>query len=127
MHLGELAVGPVVLPQQRELLHRIVEQLLGGGVDERPVQRLVGRARGEGHLDEHPPAVLRIGGPAREANEELYRTLVEAATEQLLRYSEAELALLCEYHRASRALTEAHAERVRSLLSERAQEGEAAS
>ena len=64
---------------------------------------------------------------AREANEELYRPLVEAATEQLLRYSEAELVLLREYHRASRALTEAHAERVRSLLSGRAQEGDAAS
>lgn len=64
---------------------------------------------------------------AREANEELHRPLVEAATEQMLRYSEAELALLREYHRASRGLTEAHAERVRSLLSERAQEGEAAS
>ena len=64
---------------------------------------------------------------ARDANEELYRPLVEAASDQLLRYSEAELALLREYHRASRALTEAHAARVRSLLSERAQEGEAAS
>ena len=64
---------------------------------------------------------------AREANEELYRPLVEAATEQLRRYSEEELALLREYHRASRAVTEAHAERVRGLLSERAQEGEAAS
>ena len=64
---------------------------------------------------------------AREANEELYRPLVEAATEQLLRYSEEELALLREYHRASRALTEAHAERVRGLLGERAQEREAAS
>ena len=52
---------------------------------------------------------------------------MEAATEQLLRYSEEELALLREYHRASRALTEAHAERVRGLLSERAQEREAAS
>jgi hypothetical protein len=64
---------------------------------------------------------------ARAANEELSRPLVEAATEQMLRYSEAELALLREYHRSSRELTEAHAERVRSLLSERAQEGEAAS
>ena len=43
------------------------------------------------------------------------------------RYSEEELALLREYHRASRALTEAHAERVRGLLSARAQEREAAS
>ena len=64
---------------------------------------------------------------AREANEELYRPLVEAATEQLLRYSDEELALLRTYHRASRALTEAHAERVRGLLSRRAQEREAAS
>ena len=64
---------------------------------------------------------------AREANEELYRPLVEAATEQLLHYSEEELALLRAYHRASRALTEAHAERVRGLLSRRAQEREAAS
>ena len=64
---------------------------------------------------------------ARETNEELNRPLVEAATEQLLRYSEEELALLREYHRASRALTEAHAERVRGLLGERAQEREAAS
>ena len=64
---------------------------------------------------------------AREANEELYRPLVEAATEQLLGYSDEELALLRAYHRASRALTEAHAERVRGLLSRRAQEREAAS
>ena len=64
---------------------------------------------------------------ARAANEELSRPLVEAATEQLLRYSEEELALLREYHRTSRALTEAHTERVRALLSERAQEREAAS
>jgi DNA-binding MarR family transcriptional regulator len=64
---------------------------------------------------------------ARAANEELYRPLVEAATEQLRRYSEEELALLREYHRASRELTEAHAERVRGLLRGRRQEGEAAS
>ena len=64
---------------------------------------------------------------AREVKEELDRPLVDAATEQMLRYSEEELTLLREYHRASRALTEAHAERVRSLLSERAQEREAAS
>ena len=63
---------------------------------------------------------------AREANEALYRPLAEAAAEQLLRHSEDELALLREYHRTSRALTEAHAERVR-LLSARAQDGEAAS
>ena len=64
---------------------------------------------------------------AREANEELYGPLIEAATEQMLRYSEEELALLREYHRASRALTEAHAVRVRGLLNERTHEGEAAS
>jgi len=71
--------------------------------------------------------LVEITPAAREANEELYRPLVEAAAEQLQRYSEEELALLREYHRASRALTEAHAERVRGLLSERAQEGEGAS
>ena len=64
---------------------------------------------------------------AREANEELFRPLVEAATEQMLDYTDEELALLREYHRASRALTEAHAVRVRGLLNERTQEGEAAS
>ena len=64
---------------------------------------------------------------AREANEELDRPLVEAASEQLLRYSEEELVLLRDFHRTSRALTEAHAERIRSLLGERAQEREAAS
>jgi hypothetical protein len=64
---------------------------------------------------------------ARDARQDLYRPLVEAASDQLLRYSEVDLALLREYHRASRALTEAHAAQVRSLLSDRAQEGEAAS
>ena len=64
---------------------------------------------------------------AREAKEELDRPLVEAATEQMLRYTDEELALLREYLRASRTLTEAHTERVRGLLSDRAQEGEAAS
>ena len=64
---------------------------------------------------------------AREANDELHRPLVEAATEQMLRYSEEELTLLREYHRASRGLTEAHTKRVRGLRGERAQEGEAAS
>jgi DNA-binding MarR family transcriptional regulator len=64
---------------------------------------------------------------AREANEELHRPLLEAAAEQLLRYSEEELALLREYHRSRRRLAEAHAERVRSLPRGRRQEGEAAS
>ena len=64
---------------------------------------------------------------AREAKKELYRPLVEATTDQLHRYSEEELTLLREYHRASRALSEAHAERVRNLLRERQAEGEAAS
>jgi DNA-binding MarR family transcriptional regulator len=64
---------------------------------------------------------------ARKANELLYGPLAEAATEQLGRYSEAELALLRDYHRASRAVTEAHAERVRSLLRRRQEDGEAAS
>jgi DNA-binding MarR family transcriptional regulator len=64
---------------------------------------------------------------ARAANEELQRPLVEAAAEQMLRYSEEELALLGEYHRSSRALTEAHAEQVRSGLSGRRQEREATS
>ncbi len=61
---------------------------------------------------------------AQDANEELYRPLVEAATEQTLRYSEQELALLREYLRASRVLTEAHAQRLRG---DRVQEREAAS
>ena len=64
---------------------------------------------------------------ARAASEELSRPLVEAATEQMLRYSEEELTLLREYHRSSRALAQAHAERVRGLLRERQAEGEAAS
>ena len=64
---------------------------------------------------------------AREAGEELDRPFVEAATELLLRYSEEELVLLRDYHRASRALTDAHAERVRGLLGGRTQEREAAS
>jgi DNA-binding MarR family transcriptional regulator len=64
---------------------------------------------------------------ARAANEELYRPLAEAGTDQMRRYSEAELTLLRDYHRSSRALIEAHAQRIRGLLSERAQEGEAAS
>jgi DNA-binding MarR family transcriptional regulator len=64
---------------------------------------------------------------ARAANEELHRPMVEAAAEEMLRYSEEELALLAEYHRSSRALTEAHAERLRSGLSGRRQEREATS
>jgi hypothetical protein len=71
--------------------------------------------------------VVEMTPAARQVNEELYRPLVEAATEQMLRYSEEELALLREYHRASRAITEAHAERVRALPRARVQEGEAAS
>ena len=86
-----------------------------------------GLARRTSDPEDRRRVLVEMTPAAREANEELYRPLVEAATEQLLRYSEEELALLREYHRASRALTEAHAERVRSLLSERAQEGEAAS
>ena len=86
-----------------------------------------GLARRTSDPDDRRRVLVEMTPAAREANEELYRPLVEAATEQLLRYSEEELALLREYHRASRALTEAHAERVRGLLSERAQEREAAS
>jgi DNA-binding MarR family transcriptional regulator len=61
--------------------------------------------------------LVEITPAARKANEALYRPLVESAAEQLLGYSEEELALLREYLRASRTLTEAHAERVRGLLS----------
>jgi DNA-binding MarR family transcriptional regulator len=86
-----------------------------------------GLARRTSDPSDRRRVLVEMTPAAHEANEELYRPLVEAATEQMLRYSEAELALLREYHRASRGLTEAHAERVRSLLSERAQEGEAAS
>lgn len=64
---------------------------------------------------------------ARAANEELYRPLVEAATEHLARYSEDELALLRDYHRSSRALTQAHADRVRGLLARPHGDDEAAS
>ena len=60
--------------------------------------------------------LVEITPAARKANEALYRPLVEAAGEHLLRYSQEELALLREYLSASRALTEAHAERVRGLL-----------
>ena len=63
--------------------------------------------------------LVEITAVAREASEELSRPLVEAATEQMLSHSEEELALLREYHRASRVLTEAHAERVRGLLRNR--------
>ena len=60
--------------------------------------------------------LVEITPAARKANEALYRPLVEAAGEQMLRYSDEELALLREYLSASRALTEAHAGRVRGLL-----------
>jgi DNA-binding MarR family transcriptional regulator len=85
-----------------------------------------GLARRRSDPGDRRRVLVEMTPAARHANEDLYRPLVEAASDQLLRYSEAELALLREYHRASRALTEAHAARVR-LLSERAQEGEAAS
>jgi DNA-binding MarR family transcriptional regulator len=71
--------------------------------------------------------VVEMTPAARRANEELYRPFVAAAAEQMLAYSEEELALLRAYHRASRALTEAHAERVRGLPRGRRYEGEAAS
>jgi DNA-binding MarR family transcriptional regulator len=64
---------------------------------------------------------------AREANEMLFGPLVESSTAQLSRYSEAQLALLRDYHRDGRALLEAHAERVRGLLRRRQEDGEAAS
>ena len=74
-----------------------------------------GLARRTSDPEDRRRVVVEITPAARRANEVLYRPLVEAATEQMLRYSEEELALLREYHRASRALTEAHAERVRGL------------
>jgi DNA-binding MarR family transcriptional regulator len=86
-----------------------------------------GLARRTSDPDDRRRVLVEMTSAARAANEELYRPLVEAATEQMLRYSEEELALLRGYHRASRALTEAHAERVRGLLRERDQEGDAAS
>jgi DNA-binding MarR family transcriptional regulator len=86
-----------------------------------------GLARRTSDPEDRRRVVVEMTPAARKANEELYRPLVEAATEQMLRYSEDELALLREYHRASRAITEAHAERVRGLLRAPAQEGEAAS
>jgi len=68
--------------------------------------------------------LVEITSTAQEASEELSRPLVEAATEQMLRYSREELELLRDYHRTSRELTEAHAERIHGL---RRHEREAAS
>jgi DNA-binding MarR family transcriptional regulator len=70
--------------------------------------------------------LVEITPATRQANEELYAPLVEAASEQLSRYSDEELELLRDYHRASRAVTEAHAARVRERL-QAGREGEAAS
>jgi len=86
-----------------------------------------GLARRTSDPEDRRRVVVEITPAARQANEQLYRPLVAAATERMLRYSEEELALLREYHRASRELTEAHAERVRGLLRPRPQDGEAAS
>lgn len=86
-----------------------------------------GLARRASDPDDRRRVLVEMTPAARRANVALYRPLVEAATEQMLRFSEQELALLREYHRASRAITEAHAERVRGLPRGRAQEGEAAS
>jgi DNA-binding MarR family transcriptional regulator len=74
-----------------------------------------GLARRTSDPEDRRRVVVEITPAARRANEVLYRPLVEAATEQMQRYSHEELALLREYHRTSRALTEAHAERVRGL------------
>ncbi len=86
-----------------------------------------GLARRTSDPDDRRRVVVEITPAARQASEELYRPLVAAAAEQMLAYSEEELALLREYHRASRALTEAHAERVRGLLGTRGHERDAAS
>jgi DNA-binding MarR family transcriptional regulator len=83
-----------------------------------------GLARRASDPDDRRRVLVEMTPAAKAASEKLYRPLVEAATEQLRRYSEDELALLREYHRVSRELTEAHAARVRGVL---AQEGEAAS
>jgi DNA-binding MarR family transcriptional regulator len=83
-----------------------------------------GLARRTSDPEDRRRVLVEMTPAATAASEKLYRPLVEAATEQLRRYSEDELALLREYHRASRELTEAHAARVRNGL---AQEGEAAS
>jgi DNA-binding MarR family transcriptional regulator len=86
-----------------------------------------GLARRTSDPEDRRRVVVEMTAAARRATEELSRPLLEASKEQMLRYSEDELALLGEYHRASRALTEAHAERVRGRLRERAQEGVGAS
>jgi DNA-binding MarR family transcriptional regulator len=86
-----------------------------------------GLARRTSDPEDRRRVVVEMTPVARRANEELSRPFVAAAVEQMLGYSEEELALLREYHRASRALTEAHAERVRGLPRGRGYEGEAAS
>jgi DNA-binding MarR family transcriptional regulator len=86
-----------------------------------------GLARRRSDPDDRRRVLVEMTPAARVANEELHRPLAEAGTEQMLSYSEAELTLLRDYHRSSRALIEAHAQRIRGLLSERAQEGEVAS
>lgn len=74
-----------------------------------------GLARRTSDPEDRRRVVVEMTPVARRANEELFRPFVEAAAEQMLGYSEEELALLRGYHRASRALTEAHAARVRGL------------
>jgi DNA-binding MarR family transcriptional regulator len=86
-----------------------------------------GLARRTSDLDDRRRVLVEVTPAARAANEALYRPLAEAAGEQMLRYSEEQLALLRDYQRTSREITEAHAERVRSLPRGRPQEGEAAS
>jgi len=83
-----------------------------------------GLARRTSDPDDRRRVLVEITSTARAAGEELSRPLVDAATEQMLRYSEEELTLLRDYHRTSRELTETHAERIRGL---RHQEREAAS
>ena len=73
-----------------------------------------GLARRTSDPDDRRRVLVETTPAARAASEELSRPLVEAATEQMLRYSEEELALLRDYHRTSRELTVAHAERIRS-------------